>query len=152
MAWIDNAEEILHKVAKAMKPGAKMVIHEYFDWSTFQTEPHKPALMKGVTAILKNFMKPPSNINIGRELPAIFKNIGIELVAQRGMHKMPKPDDLAWQWPYSFLHIFMPKLIDMGLLSQEEVTTALAELEELTKNPDATIFTPMMIEVIGEKK
>ena len=152
MAWIMNPEEILAKVVKALKPRGKIIIHEYFDWSTFQTEPHMPALMKGVTTILKSFSKPPSNINVGRELPTIFNRIGLDLYSQRGMHKMPKPDDLAWQWPYSFLNIFMPKLIESGQLTKEEVDLALDELILLSKNPNATIFTPMMVEVIGEKK
>lgn len=151
MAWITNNEEILAKVAKAMKPGARIVLHEYFDWSTFQTVPHMPALMKGVTAILKGFTEPPSNINIGRELPGIFKNIGLKLHSQRGMHKMPKPTEMTWEWPNSFLKIYMPKLIDQGKLSQSEVDAALEELDVLSANPDATIFTPMMVEVIGEK-
>jgi len=151
MAWITNAEAVLSKVVKAMKPGAKIVLHEYFDWSTFQTVPHMPALMKGVTAILKGFMVPPSNINVGRDLPAIYKRLGLKLHSQRGMHKMPKPHQLDWEWPNSFLKIYMPKLIEQGKLTQQEVDDALAELDVLTANPDATIFTPMMVEVIGVK-
>ena len=151
MAWITNSEEILAKVVAAMKPGARIVLHEYFDWSTFQTVPHMPAMMKGVTTILKGFMEPPSNINIGRELPEIYNRLGLKLVKQRGMHKMPKPHEIDWEWPYSFLKIYMPKLVDQGKLSQIEVDDALSELDVLTKNPNATIFTPMMVEVIGEK-
>jgi len=42
LAWLPNPEEIMEKVKKALKPGGAFVIHEYYDWSIFQTEPSLP--------------------------------------------------------------------------------------------------------------
>jgi ubiquinone/menaquinone biosynthesis C-methylase UbiE len=151
LAWIPEPESILKKVYDALKPGGKIVIQEYFDWSTFQTEPHFPELKKSISAIYNSFNKPPSNINVGRQLPNIFRNVGFHLLNQRSMQKMVRPKDLAWQWPYSFLHIFLPKLIDMGLQSEGDVKIALEQLEALTQDGLSTIFCPLMVELIAQK-
>ena len=62
MAWIPNPKEILKKVYDALKPGAKMVIHEYYDWSTHQTEPKLPALDKAIAACLQSFKEQKGRI------------------------------------------------------------------------------------------
>lgn len=151
LAWIQNPEEILSKVYKALKPGGRIVIHEYYDWSTFQMEPHKVDLQNAINNIFKSFSAPPSNINIGKKLPAIFKSIGLEIIYQRPLPKLASPKDLNWQWPYTFLHIYLPKLIDMGLMDESEVDRALNQLEELTNDPTSTIFCPVMVELIAQK-
>ena len=67
------------------------------------------------------------------------------------MAKMARPSDLAWNWPKSFYYIYFPKLVEMGYLTQEECDQALADHQSLEQNPNATLFCPMMIEVIAEK-
>ena len=151
LAWIPDPTDILKKVYHALKPGGKIVIQEYFDWSTFQTEPHFPELLQSVTAIFNSFNTGNSNINVGRQLPEVFRKIGFHLLHQRPMHKMVKPNDLSWQWPYSFLHIFLPKLIDMGLQSESDVEKALSQLEQLTQDSLSTIYCPLMVELIAQK-
>ena len=151
LAWIPDPTSILTKVYDALKPGGKIVIQEYFDWSTFQTEPFYPELKKSIKVICDSFSTPPNNINVGRQLPDVFRKIGFHQLNQRSMQKMIKPKDLAWQWPYTFLHIFLPKLIDMGLQSEADVNMALEQMEQLTQDSHSTIFCPLMVEVIAQK-
>ena len=72
MAWISNPKEILAKVLKSLKPGGKMVLHEYYDWSTHQTEPAPKGLSKGISQCLKSFKEQKGDIDIGRFLPDIL--------------------------------------------------------------------------------
>ena len=55
LAWIPNPKEILTKVLDALKPGGKMVIHEYYDWKTHQTEPNLPSINQAIVQALKSF-------------------------------------------------------------------------------------------------
>ena len=57
-----------------------MVIHEYYDWSTLQTEPEKKALTKGITMALKSFKDSDAEIDIGRHLPRILSEMGMKIV------------------------------------------------------------------------
>jgi len=152
LAWIPNPEEIIAKVTKALKPGGTFVSHEYFDWSTFQTQPNIPALTKGIKAILQSFDNSEGRINIGREIPAIFSKLKIDVIGARPMTKMATPDHLSWSWPYSFLNIYLPKLVGTGLITNEEVDDALEGLEDLSGELNSLIVCPYMIEVIGLKK
>jgi len=151
LAWLPNPADILSKVVKALKPGGRMVIHEYYDWSTFQVEPNTPPLTKAIKAALKSFKDSESEIDIGRELPKLAEELGMNILNLRPMAKLATPKDAIWQWPKSFFFSYLPKLIETGYLSQNEVSTALASFNELENQNGVTIFCPMMTEIIIEK-
>jgi SAM-dependent methyltransferase len=151
LAWISNVDEIVAMVSDALVSGGAFVAHEYYDWSTFQTEPSFPNLNTAIAAALKSFKPGDSEIDIGRKLPELFYSNGLEVLSIRPMSKLATVDDLTWQWPKTFLSIYLPKLADMGLLTKKQVKAALEELEELEDTPEATILCPHMVEVIGVK-
>ena len=151
MAWIPNVKDILGKVKKALKPGGKMVLHEYYDWSTHQTEPRREGLAKGIAECLRSFKEQDGEIDIGRELPQIFEELGMKVTSVRLMSKLATPKNLTWHWPKSFYESYFPRLVDSGYLTHQDVENALNDFKELEKNPNATLFTPILIEVIAEK-
>jgi len=151
MAWIPNVEEILKKVYKALKPGGKVVFHEYYDWSLLQTSPEFPHLKKAIKFSLQSFFDSEGTVDIGKYLPELFTSIGMKVVSQRPMNKLATPNILDWQWPRTFFQIYFPKVAQAGYITEEEVKLALEELETLAKNPNATILTPQMVEVIAVK-
>ncbi len=151
MAWIPNPEEILKKVYDALKPSGKMVLHEYYDWSTHQVEPRLEGLTKGIKAAYKSFGDMDAELNIGRHLPGVLSGFGMKITSIRVMSKLATPSDFNWQWPKSFYESYFPRLAEIGYMSQEDVNTALKDLSVLEKTPGATLCCPLMVEVIAEK-
>ena len=151
MAWIDNPQEVLAKVYDALKPGGKMVIHEYYDWSTHQTEPLMPHLSKAISATLKSFKAPPGDIDVGRHLPNILTDIGMNVTSSRLMSKLANPNTIEWHWPKSFYLTYFPRLVEMGYLDQETLDGTLKDIEVLEQSETSTLFCPTLIEVIAEK-
>lgn len=151
LAWLSNPKEILKKVYQALKPGGKMVLHEYYDWSTHQTEPNYPALDKAIAAALKSFKDSAGEIDVGRQLPEMLTALNMQVTSIRLMAKIATPQNLNWQWPKTFYHSYYPRLAEMGYLTQEEVSQALASHSKLEQTPSATLCCPLMVEVIAEK-
>ncbi|NND24758.1 MAG: methyltransferase domain-containing protein [Flavobacteriaceae bacterium] len=151
LAWIPNPKEILEKVKRALKPGARMVVHEYYDWSTHQTEPFKRHLAKGIAACIRSFKESEGEIDIGRELPNMFSEMGMKVIGVRLMSKLGIPGNLEWQWPKSFYKSYFPRLKELGYLTEVEVEKALLDFSELEKNPNTTLFCPILVEVVAEK-
>lgn len=151
LAWVPNPKEILKKVVAALKPGGKIVIQEYYDWSLLQTEPRRSALAKAISLALKSFKDTDNEIDIGRQLPTMLPEIGMKVIAFRPMAKIATPKNGIWQWPKTFFQSYFPRLVDQNYLKPEEVADALADLEGLEKIEGATICTCLMVEVIAEK-
>ena len=151
LAWVPDPAAVLEKVMKALKPGGRMVIQEYYDWGVIRTEPDFPALTKAIRTTYSTFKDGPSDIDVGRFLPGIVNDLGMRVVSNRPMHKMVTPGTKSWEWPASFFVSYFPRLVDQGRLTDEEVNQAMEEFKVLSADPLATISTPMMVEVIAEK-
>ncbi len=151
LAWIPNPQEILKKVVDALKPGGRMVLHEYYDWGLLQTEPKKNALAKAISMALKSFKDTDNEIDIGRHLSIMLPEIGMKIIGFRPMAKIATPQNGVWQWPKTFFQSYFPRLVLQKYLSQEEVKEAFLDLEELEKTDGSSIATCLMVEIIAEK-
>lgn len=151
LAWIKNHEEVLEKIERAMKPGAAFVAHEYYDWSTLQTEPKLPGLATGIAGALRSFKEQDGDIDIGRKLPDMLYNFGLEVISVRPMTKLAIPGELDWYWPETFFNIYFPKLVEAGFLTQDQCDLALKEMAELEDISGSSILCPQMVEVIAIK-
>jgi SAM-dependent methyltransferase len=151
LAWVADPLSVVSKVSDALKPGGVFVAQEYFDWSTFQTEPYFPDLNKGIKNILKSFKEQEGDIDVGRELSQMFYECGLEVISTRPLVKYATPEHMNWHWPKTFLHIYMPRLIEYGYMTQDEVQAALDAFDELELFDSACVFCPSMIEVIAVK-
>ncbi|MBO6515827.1 MAG: methyltransferase domain-containing protein [Bacteroidia bacterium] len=151
LAWIPNPGEILSKIKERLKPGGRMVIHEYYDWSTHQTSPAPSELATAIQAALKSFKDMDSEIDIGRHIPQIAREIGLKVVNLRLISKLGTPSNSIWHWPKSFYHTYFPRLVETGYLSQKQCDQALMAMDELEKNQEATLCCPLMIEIVLEK-
>ena len=152
LAWVPNPTEILLKMKESLKPGGVIVSQEYYDWSVFQTEPSLPGLAKGIGKAYQTFVDAEGDINIGRKLPAIYEQIGMKLISVRTMSKLAYNGTFTWQWPKSFLQIYIPKLVASGYLSTLEGEEATRELHQLENIAGSSILCPQMLEVIAVKK
>lgn len=151
LAWVANPGEVIAKVTNALRPGASFVVHEYYDWETFQTEPSRPELKYAIAAALQSFRDSDGDIDIGRRLPRLFAEQGLEIASVRLMSKLATPGSLTWQWPGSFLEIYLPKLVAEGRLQQQICDSAIEQWHEISSLPGASCFCPQMVEVIATK-
>ena len=151
LAWLPDVKAVLSKVIAAMKPGATFALQEYYDWSAFQTEPYRENLFIAIKQALESLGDLGGDIDIGRRIPTILPSLGMEVISTRPMTKLVRIHEHDWNWPKSFLKIYLPKLVSMGRLTPQQVNLAFDDLHELENIDGATLQMPLMIEVIGRK-
>ena len=66
----------------------------------------------------------------------------------RPLCKLAAPSELTWEWPRSFLRIYLPKVAERGLLTADDVTAALSDLERLSAIPEARMMCPVVMETV----
>ncbi|MBR9859812.1 methyltransferase domain-containing protein [bacterium] len=151
LGWVEGADEVLQELYKALKPGGKIVLQEYYNWSSHAVYPQKPAMTHAINTALKSFKDLESELDIGNSLPQTLSAMGMEIVNLRLLPKLGTPENSVWQWPKTFYETYFPKLVENGYLSQAEMQNAFAELSELEATPGAMICCPLMVEVIAAK-
>jgi len=125
-----------------------MVIQEYFHWPLFQTEPRFPSLDKAIAATYRSMKEQPGDIDVGRHIPAMAARVGLQVLHTRPICKLAAPSELTWEWPTSFLRIYLSKVAERGLLTADEATVALADLDRLSAMPEARMICPVVMETV----
>ena len=151
LAWIPNPKEILKKISDALAPKGRMVIQEYYDWSTHQTNPVMPALKRAIGASLKSFKDSDSEIDIGSYLTQYLTEIGLKIISIRLMPKLAVPGSEIWKWPVTFYESYFPRLVSMGYINDDDLEDAKKDIKKLEAISYSTICCPLMVEVIAEK-
>jgi len=62
-----------------------------------------------------------------------------------------RPNDYMWQWPATFIEIYLPRLIEMGRIDQKFADKVRADLASAVSNRNALMLTPLVLEIIAEK-
>ena len=95
LAWVPKPKEVLEKVYNALKPGGSLVLHEYYNWSTHQTEPALPHISKAIKIAFDSLNASGGDLNVGRYLPLILNNMGMRIKGFRIMAKLATPASFA---------------------------------------------------------
>jgi ubiquinone/menaquinone biosynthesis C-methylase UbiE len=151
-SWIKQVDEVMQKVAAALKPGGRVALQEYMHWGTFKLVPEHPAFTTMIEGCRSSWRMMESEIDVARILPQAMERAGLRIVHVAPLERTTRPTELTWQWPTGFLKIYSAQLIKLGLITPADVdayTQALAEVEQ--KN-SAFLVTPLMVEIIGEKR
>ena len=128
-----------------------MVIQEYYQVSTFKTNPERPALRKAINAALKSFNESEFKINMGGYLPEYLEALGMRINHLRLISKLATPGSMTWEWPKTFFHNYFLRLVAMGYLDNHDVDDAIEDLQGLEMLSYATLCCPLVIEVVAEK-
>jgi hypothetical protein len=63
-----------------------------------------------------------------------------------------RPGDYMWQWPATFIDVYLPRLQEMGRIDQQFADKMRAELSEANASPNSFMITPLVLEIIAEKR
>src|SRR5437762_1910836 len=84
-------------------------------------------------------------------LPALLSANGFAIRSATPHIFCVGPGDYMWQWPATFIEIYLPRLIEMGRIDQKFADKVRADLTSAEKNPNALMITPLVLEIVAEK-
>jgi hypothetical protein len=84
-------------------------------------------------------------------LPELLADNGFVIRSARPHVFCLRPTDYMWQWPATFIEIYLPRLIQMGRIDQEFAGKVRADLASAERNRNSFMLTPLVLEIIAEK-
>jgi SAM-dependent methyltransferase len=150
-AFVKRPRELLARVCGALRPGGALVLHEYFDYSTWRMAPRSPELEEFVRAVMESWRANGGEPDIGLELPRWLGELGFEVKALRPLIDIVPATSFLWQWPMSFVEVGLRRLVDIGHLTParaEAIARAVAACEAA---PHTLMITPAVLEIIAVK-
>jgi len=151
-AWLADPDPALARVARALRPGGRLLLHEYLDWGTLQLLPHDPLFSELVRACLASWSTEGLHIDFAAELPARAPRAGLELEHFAPLARSGGPGSPVWSWVIGFLRVYLPKLAGRGLLGEDEARAGLALFDAREHDPHTRILAPLMGEAILRRR
>ena len=151
-AFVKRPRDLASRVRAALKPGGRLVIHEYLDYETWSFMPGSQEHDEFVRAVMRSWRNAGGEPNVGRDLPRWLEELGFEIRSMQTIVDVIRRSDFAWQWPRSFIHSGLRRLIDLGEISAdrgEEIARAFARNES---DRQAMMVTPAVLEIVAVRR
>jgi len=152
LAFVKDPRAVLARMAAALAPDGVMVLHEYFDYSTWRAAPRCSELEEFVSAVMASWRDNGGEPDIALWLPRWLEELGLELRSARPIIDVVQPDHLSWMWMASFVKVGRRRLVDLGYLSHSRAESIWQAFVTLQATPGARMITPGVLEIVAARQ
>ncbi len=152
MAFVSDPALLVRKLSEVMPKGGISIFHEYGHYETWRFLPplvHQEKFRQQVIATWRESGGEPDS---APGLPKLLTRNGFVIRSARPLIFCVRPTDYMWQWPATFIEVYLPRLQQMGRIDQKFIDDFLAELKAMETDPNALMITPLVLEIIAEKE
>ena len=152
LCFVKHPREILAKIAGHMRSGGAIVIHEYFDYSTYRLAPRCPDLEEFVAAVMQSWRAQGGEPDIALNIPQWLGQLGFRIQSLQPLVEVATPGSFVWHWPRSFIDVGLRRLVDLGHFTAQRAAEILAAVTKAEQSPGALLFAPGLLEIIAVKE
>jgi SAM-dependent methyltransferase len=151
LCFVKDPEAVVAQAASLLKPGGRLVVQDYFNYSTMSLAPKHAAFTRLIEAVEKSWRDRGGDPDIGGRLPGMMRRAGLTVREITPQLRVARPSETLWAWPDSFYKNFVPALEQMGYLNASERIAFEREWERASHDPDAFVYTPPLVEIVAVK-
>jgi SAM-dependent methyltransferase len=151
LSFTRDPRSVLARVAQALRPGGVIVLHEYFDYSTWRAAPRCRELETFVSAVMQSWRDAGGEPDIALPLPGWLAELGFELRAVRPIVSAVQPGDLKWAWVRAFVQVNRTRLVELGYLSATEAAAIWEAFRALEGGREIRMITPGVMEIVARR-
>lgn len=149
-AFVKEPKALLGRVRRMLRPGATLVIHEYFDYRTWRLVPRSEIFEHFVATVMTSWRATGGEPDVGLELPTWMRESGFAVRELRPFVDVISPADLLWQWPKAFIATGTERLVQLGYLTRDEALAIRETWVRSESNPDTRCVIPAVLEIVAE--
>jgi ubiquinone/menaquinone biosynthesis C-methylase UbiE len=151
-AFVKHPRRLVEQLARWIKPGGAIAIHEYFDYGLWQAAPPSRELDQFVAAVIARWRESGGEPNIGLMLPRWLEECGFEITELRSIVEIVDGLQPKWQWLQAFVDSGSRRLEALGDLSATDAGRLRALVEGWARDvPPVHVVTPGVIEIVARR-
>ena len=148
--FLPRLEPLLDLLAHALRPGARLVMHEYVQWDTLALYPNGSQLGRFVQGCISHWRSLGGDPDVGRRLPPLLEARGFRLIHSTSlMACSPTPHPKAL-WLQDFVSSYGPQLIAAGCWDRQAQDALEAEIA-WARLHDSLWVTPALVDLLWER-
>jgi SAM-dependent methyltransferase len=151
MSFVSDPAMLIRKLGDVMPKGSVAIFHEYGHYETWHFFPRLPNQERFREHVIETWRESGGEPDGAVALATLLPANGFTIRSARPHLFCARPTDYMWQWPATFIEIYLPRLIEMGRINEEFADQVRDELAKAEKNQNAIMITPLVLEIIAEK-
>jgi len=151
MSFVSDPAMLIRKLGDVMPKGSVAIFHEYGHYETWHFFPRLPNQERFREHVIETWRESGGEPDGAVPLATLLPANGFTIRSTRPHLFCARPTDYMWQWPATFIEIYLPRLIEMGRINEEFADQVRDELAKAEKNQNAIMITPLVLEIIAEK-
>ena len=151
VSFVDDPPLLMEKLGRVMPKGSLSIFHEYGHYETWRLFPQLPMQERFREYVIATWRESGGEPDGATRLPELLADNGFVIRSARPHIFCLRPDDYMWQWPATFIEIYLPRLIQMGRIDQNFADRVRADLASAERNRNSFMLTPLVLEIIAEK-
>jgi SAM-dependent methyltransferase len=148
--FLPRLEPWLDLVTQALRPGGRLVLHEYVQWNTFALYPEGSQLARFVERCIQHWRDHGGDPNVAQRLPPLLEARGFRLRHSASLMACSPADHPKALWLQDFLASYPAQLAAAGRWSAAEQTALEAELNRGRSHASLWV-TPALVEMVWER-
>jgi ubiquinone/menaquinone biosynthesis C-methylase UbiE len=151
LCWLARPEDALARVARALRPGGAFIVQDYLDWGAKKLVPRSAAHDGVVQACLRSWSLGGGTIDIGEHLPTLAGRCGLVVEHFQPIARSGSGGSLVWRWLETFYNVYLPRLVERGLLEASAAADFFADWERRSNDGTSRVVTPTMVDIVMRK-
>jgi hypothetical protein len=127
------------------------MFHEYGQYETWQYFPRTKMHERFREHVIDTWRESGGEPDAAVGLPAWLSRNGLVIRTAQPHLFCLRPNDPMWQWPASFIDVYVKRLQETGRIDQEFADRVRRDLTAAEKNPNVLMITPLVLEIIAER-
>ena len=151
LSFVSHPALFVQKLGNAMGKGSISIFHEYGHYETWRFFPRIPSQEKFREHVIATWRESGGEPDSAPALPRLLSAHSFIIRSAAPLIFCVRPNDYMWQWPATFIAIYLPRLIEMGRIDQKFADQVRADLASAEENANALMMTPLVLEIVAEK-
>jgi SAM-dependent methyltransferase len=151
MSFVNDPALLIRKLCGVMRRGSLTIFHEYGHYETWHFFPRLANQERFREHVIATWRESGGEPDGAVPLATLLPANGFAIRSARPHLFCVRPTDYMWQWPATFIEIYLPRLIELGRINREFADQVRDDLAGAEKNPNALMISPLVLEIVAEK-
>ena len=149
--FVPDPEAVIAGLAQLTRPGGKIIIQDYFNYEAMTLAPRREAFTKVVKAVAASWRARGGDPDIVARLPGMLRKNGFRVEHMESRERVARPGSTLWHWPETFFRNYVPKLVEGGFISTDDMAAFKEEWARASADPDSFMLTPTVFDVLASR-
>jgi ubiquinone/menaquinone biosynthesis C-methylase UbiE len=151
MCFVTNPQKVCDEVYRVLRPGGVFVAWDYFNYQAVGVFPGRDSFRKLFASYYQSATDHGGSYDIAQELPRMMHDSGMEVLHLEPVNRAARPGSLVWKWVSLFNTSYLPRLVEQGMMTEQETQQFRQDWAELESDPSAFFYPPPMLGIIARK-